>query len=182
MTKYYLKNNSTVPVKVSGLIIDFAVVDIVAGMRRGVYMTADLGTQQALATVDGVREISEAEYIRLGAKKKPWTSLIAFDPNNPQERAPESVVAEPKPKSEPVKEIDEEEKFEEITQVEEIEEAFEEEKADPDYVKNYDDLSGILGHDPDKLKDLAKTEGAPKRNKLRGHNVAAWREFLSEEN
>ena len=170
--KYYLKNNSTIPVKLPGHTIEFAAVDILAGMRRGVYMTDDPSIQQQLSSEAGVREISQSDYSHYAAKKKPWTSLIAFDPNNQRELEPKSVVEEPS-KPEPK---DVEEKFASITEVEDIEEGVKE-TLDPEFVKNYDDLSELLGEPVEKLKELAK-EGAPKRQGFKGHNVSLWREYL----
>ena len=180
--RYYLKKNATLPIEIKslGIKVHFTVVDIVAGSRRGVYNTDVTAIQDALNADGTVKELTTDEYNALVSKKKHLSGLVAFESIQRQLPQAVSVAEELEEEVVELSPQDEEDKFAEITEVEEVTEVIA--PLDPEFIRNQNDLAVLLELPIEEVRELAKTEGAPKRNGFKGHEVSLWREFLAKLN
>jgi len=194
ITKYYLTERAKHPVNLSqGTTINFELCSVSAGMYLGVFSTDDAEIIEALKPIisnpkSGITEIDKAEYNQMVGKKKPLHSSLTTleQPTNLQQ-----VILAGPPQEAPVVEHvgqeDGEEKEslftkEELSEVSALSEDIGEEASEAvsEFATSYRQLAEFTGESEDKLKDLAKEEGAPKRDPKKGHNVDAWVAYLKD--
>lgn len=194
ITKYYLTERAKHPVNLSqGTTINFELCSVSAGMYLGVFSTDDASIIEALTPIvadpkSGITEIDKAEYNQMIGKKKPLHSSLTTleQPTNLQQ----VILAGPPKEAEAVEPVEQEDGDErestftkdELSEVSALSEDIGEEASEAvsEYATSYRQLAEFTGESEDKLKDLAKTEGAPKRDPKKGHNVDAWVAYLKD--